>query len=112
MEDAQKLQILFQTLGDANRLKIIKFIGVEECSVTQIIEETGLSQPLVSHHLRTMRENGILETRRQGPFIYYKLKDIRLLDALGLVLEIFGNADLKAEETMFKRPRWWKDNWC
>ena len=108
MEDASKLQIVFQTLGDANRLKIIKFIGADECSVSQIVEYTGLSQPLVSHHLRALREHEILETKRQGPFIYYKLKDVRLLDVLGLLLEIFRSSDLKTEEPMFCSPVWWK----
>lgn len=108
MEDALKLQIIFQTLGEANRLKIIKFIGDKECSVSQIVEATGLSQPLVSHHLRTLRENQILETKRQGPFIYYKLKDKRLLDALGMLLEIFASSNIEIKEPMFCRPRWWK----
>ncbi len=108
MEDASKLQLVFHTLGDANRLKIIKFIGGNECSVSQLVEFTGLSQPLVSHHLRALREHEILETNRQGPFIYYKLKDIRLLDVLGLLLEIFRSSDLKYEEPMFCSPVWWK----
>jgi DNA-binding transcriptional ArsR family regulator len=109
MEDALKLQIIFQTLGEANRLRIIKFIGDKECSVSQIVEATGLSQPLVSHHLRTLRENKILETKRQGPFVYYKLKDARLLDALGMLLEIFASSDIEIKEPMFCSPRWWKD---
>ena len=52
MDDAAKLQTVFQTLGDANRLRIIKFIGERECSVSEIVQATGLSQPLVSHHLK------------------------------------------------------------
>ena len=70
MDDALKLQHLFQTLGDANRLKIIKFIGERERSVSEIVEALGLSQPLVSHHLRILRERQILLTKRTGPFIY------------------------------------------
>jgi DNA-binding transcriptional ArsR family regulator len=88
MEDMAKLQMFFQTLADANRLRIIKVIDHERCSVSGIITATGLSQPLVSHHLRLMRAQGILETQREGPFIYHRLKDDRLLDALGLCAEI------------------------
>ena len=90
MDDAGKLQHLFQTLGEANRLKIIKFIGEEERSVSEIVEAIRLSQPLVSHHLRILRERDILHTKRDGPFIYYKLKEVKLLEALGLFLEIAG----------------------
>lgn len=84
------LQLIFQTLSDANRLKIIKYINNSERSVTQIVEETGLSQPLVSHHLRTLRERRILETTRNGPFIYYRLKDKRLLKIFNSIIEIAG----------------------
>jgi DNA-binding transcriptional ArsR family regulator len=83
-----KLQLIFQTLSDANRLKIIKFINKGECSVTQIVEAFKLSQPLVSHHLRTLREAQILETNRIGPFIYYRIKDTRLLAIFDSILEV------------------------
>jgi DNA-binding transcriptional ArsR family regulator len=109
MDDARKLQHLFQTLGEANRLKIIKFIGKEERSVSEIVEAIGLSQPLVSHHLRILRERDILQTQRNGPFIYYKLKNGKLLDALGLFLEIASTAKSKrACEPMFCCPPWWR----
>ncbi len=94
------LQLIFQTLSDANRLTIIKFINDGECSVNQIVQETGLSQPLVSHHLRTLRERHILETTRDGPFIYYRLKDTQLLQILESILEIVGPID----ESKFNKP--------
>jgi len=109
MDDAHKLQHLFQTLGDANRLKIIKFIGEDERSVSEIVEAIGLSQPLVSHHLRILREREILQTKRNGPFIYYKLKNGKLLDALGLFLQISSTAKSKrACEPMFCCPPKWR----
>jgi DNA-binding transcriptional ArsR family regulator len=109
MDDAYKLQHLFQTLGEANRLKIIKFIGGEERSVSEIVEASGLSQPLVSHHLRILREREILQTNRNGPFIYYKLKNKKLLDALGLFLEMTGPVtNKKSIEAMFCCPPRWR----
>lgn len=112
MDDAYKLQHLFQTLGEANRLKIIKFIGKKEQSVSEIVEATGLSQPLVSHHLRILRERDILHTKRNGPFIYYKLKNGKLLDALGMFLEIASSAESKGPyEPMFCCPPWWRTKW-
>ncbi len=82
--------LIFQALGDENRLKIIDFIGEEKRSVTEIVTALGLSQPLVSHHLRILREAQILSTTREGPFIYYHIKDQRLHDALKLFIEIFN----------------------
>ena len=112
MDNANKLQIFFQTLGDVNRLKIIEFIGSKEQSVSAIVKATGLSQPLVSHHMRILRENHILETKRNGPFVYHKLKDKKLLDALGLFEEIVNSiGKLKVRKSMFFCPPRWSKNW-
>ena len=53
MNDLKRLQLIFQTLSDYNRLGMIKFICEKERSVGEIVNETKLSQPLVSHHLRS-----------------------------------------------------------
>jgi len=110
MKDMIKLELFFQTLADANRLRIIKAIGQERRSVSEIVGAIGLSQPLVSHHLRVMREKGLLETQREGPFIYYRLKKARLLDVLGLCAEIAAQSqnDKKIRRTFCCPP--WMDN--
>lgn len=84
MKELDKLQSFLQALADRSRLHIIQVIGAERRSVSEIVAATGLSQPLVSHHLRLMREQGLLETQREGPFIYHRLKDPRLLEALAV----------------------------
>ena len=94
MDDLKKLQLIFQTLSDFNRLGMIKFICEKERSVGEIVKETKLSQPLVSHHLRVLKESGILETKRNGPFIFYYIRDKKILDAINLVLEIFKDSDI------------------
>ncbi len=101
MNNAMSMQLLLQALGDANRLKIIKFIGAEECSVSQIIREVKLSQPLVSHHLRTLRENRVLETSRKGPFVYYKLFNVALLEILAQLEEILLTDQIKSYQPLF-----------
>lgn len=93
MDDLKKLQLIFQTLSDYNRLGIIKFICEKERSVGEIVKTTKLSQPLVSHHLRVLKENGILETKRNGPFIFYYIRDKKILDAINLFLELFKDSD-------------------
>jgi DNA-binding transcriptional ArsR family regulator len=109
MDEALRLQFMFQTLGDANRLRIIRFIGGKERSVGEIVSATGLSQPLVSHHLRVLRERQVLEPRRQGPFVLYAVKDPRLLDALGIFLQLAIAVETQAPQPpMFCCPTWWK----
>jgi len=84
----EQMEDVLQTLGDANRLRIVSFVGRESRAVSEIVNATRLSQPLVSHHLRVLREQRILGTRREGPFIFYQLKDQRLFEALHLLSEI------------------------
>jgi DNA-binding transcriptional ArsR family regulator len=96
MNNTLSIQLLLQALGDANRLKIIKFIGIDECSVSQIISEVKLSQPLVSHHLRILRESRILKTSRKGPFIYYKLSNNAFLEILAQLEAILVTNQVKS----------------
>lgn len=70
MEQVERLQLYFQILSDVNRLRIIKFINNEERTVSEIVKETNMSQPLVSHYLKALKNSQILETKRAGPFIH------------------------------------------
>lgn len=62
---------LLQTLSDPNRLRIIKVLTMDCQSVSAIVKATELSQPLVSHHLRVLREQGLARGERKGAFIFY-----------------------------------------
>lgn len=95
MSEIKKLQSVFQTLSDYNRLAIIKSICDKECSVGEIVNTTKLSQPLVSHHLKTLKNNDFLDTKRKGPFIYYFLKNPKILYAIDLFLEIFKETNIE-----------------
>lgn len=110
MKELKKLQSVFQTLADYNRLAILKAICDKECSVGEIVERTDLSQPLVSHHLRTLKNNDFLVTNRKGPFIFYSLRDSKILYAVDLFLELFKESEIKSisgfrfcSDRMFKK---------
>ncbi len=99
------LEILFRGLGDANRLLIIATIGEGEKTVSEIVEKTGLSQPLVSHHLKLLKNSLILKTRRDGLFIFYSLTDKSILEMLKTSNEFIENFAKEIE----KQP-WFP--WC
>lgn len=82
INDTDTLARFIKALGDTNRLGIVMSVGKEPRSVTELVRTTGLSQTLVSFHLRIMREADIVRTERKGPFIYYSLSDPSLLDIL------------------------------
>jgi DNA-binding transcriptional ArsR family regulator len=77
-----------KSLADANRLRILLTIGGEKKSVSQIVEDTGLSQPLVSHHLKELRRCHLLTVERQGPFVYYQVSNGSVLPLLARMDEI------------------------
>jgi DNA-binding transcriptional ArsR family regulator len=76
------LSRLFKLVNDPNRLRIIFAIGKEKKPVSEIMEETGLPQTLVSFHLRPLRESGLLSTERRGAFIYYYVTEPGFVDLL------------------------------
>lgn len=90
---------LAKSLSDENRLRILLSIGGEKKSVTQIVEELGLSQPLVSHHLKELKRSLLVRVERSGPFIYYEAADRRVILILGALDELAR--DLLAQRETF-----------
>jgi DNA-binding transcriptional ArsR family regulator len=95
----ERLARFLKVLGDMNRLGIAMSIGTESRSVTEIINATGLSQTLVSFHLRIMREANVVRTERNGPFIHYSLSDPSLLEVLSELSRMFNGKRLPIEKT-------------
>jgi ArsR family transcriptional regulator len=60
-------------LADGNRLRILRILSRRESCVCELIEQVGLTQPLVSYHLRRLREAGLVRTRRKAQWIYYSI---------------------------------------
>jgi ArsR family transcriptional regulator, zinc-responsive transcriptional repressor len=87
-EQFQTAAFLAKSLSDENRLRILYFISDGKKSVSSIVEELNLSQPLVSHHLRELKRSLLVKVERNGPFIYYELADQRVIGivrALGAI---------------------------
>jgi DNA-binding transcriptional ArsR family regulator len=65
-DDLRDLRAFHKALADVNRLRIVRRLAEGEASVTDLIDHVGLSQPLVSHHLKRLRAAGLIESRRVG----------------------------------------------
>ncbi len=65
----------FQALGDSSRIKIVWLLSQSETSVGNIAFQLSMSQPAVSHHLRTLRNLKLVNVRRAGRTSYYSLDD-------------------------------------
>jgi DNA-binding transcriptional ArsR family regulator len=78
-----------KTLAHPLRLKILAVIGEGEATVGEILEATGTSQPNVSQHLGQMRDRGVLVARREANQVFYRVRDPKLFELLGMVRELF-----------------------
>lgn len=82
---------LFKVLGSEPRLGLMRLIGKEPRTVGALADAAGLSQPLVSQHLRTLRQAGLVIADRQGKEVTYLVADGHvthvIADALAHVLE-------------------------
>lgn len=62
-------------------------IGEKERSVSELAELLNLTMPHTSQHLRVMRDQGALTTRREGHAVYYRLSNVKFLRAATLIRE-------------------------
>ena len=65
-DDLRELRAFHKALADVNRLRIVRRLAEGEASIRELIAHVGLSQPLVSHHLKRLRAAGLIQSRRVG----------------------------------------------
>ena len=73
--DISQLADLFSLMGDGSRLSIILACLREPISVSDIVSRVGLSQSLVSHHLRLLRAARVVRSERRGRQVFYVAAD-------------------------------------
>jgi ArsR family transcriptional regulator, arsenate/arsenite/antimonite-responsive transcriptional repressor len=69
---------VLKALAEPLRWRIVELLGDEELCVCHIVEELGVPQPLVSHHLRVLRDLGLVRTERFRYWTYYRLEPAAL----------------------------------
>lgn len=77
-----------RALGHAHRLELLEQLAQGERSVETLAQKTGLSIANASQHLQQMRRAGMVSTRRDGKFVYYRLADDEVLDLLAALRRI------------------------
>ena len=87
-------------LSDPARRRIVSLLAQEQLCTCHLVDELGMKQPVVSHHLRLLREAHVVEGSPCGRFTYYRLRP-GALDAAAAALA--GLADA-ARTTRPRRP--------
>jgi ArsR family transcriptional regulator len=75
-QEAQRLATALRVIADPARLRLLSLIQAQpdgEACVCHLTEPLGLSQPTVSHHLRVLRDAGLVERERRGSWAYYRV---------------------------------------
>lgn len=72
--EADALATRFKALADPTRVAIVnRLAGADEVCVCDLVDRFDLSQPTISHHLRLLRDAGLVESERRGTWAYYRL---------------------------------------
>lgn len=74
---------MFKALGDENRLRILARLKDETYGVCDLARCVGVSQPTLSHHLKILRETGLVHAEKEGQWIYCSL-NLKTFEWLGL----------------------------
>jgi ArsR family transcriptional regulator len=76
---------IFNALSDPARLEILEFLSDGEKCVCEIIPHLGLIQPVVSRHLKILKDMGIVRDRKEGNKRFYSLTDFRICKVVDVV---------------------------
>lgn len=68
---------VFKALSDINRLKIIDILSCGELCACDLIEGLGLTQPTISHHMKILKQAGLINSMKKGKWTIYSLNKKR-----------------------------------
>ncbi|MFD7235974.1 ArsR/SmtB family transcription factor [Streptomyces syringium] len=86
-EEAERAAVMFKALGDPIRLRLFSLVASHKDGEACVcdISDVGVSQPTVSHHLKKLKDAGLLTSERRGTWVYYRVEP-SVLAAMGRIL--------------------------
>ncbi|MBK8756963.1 MAG: helix-turn-helix transcriptional regulator [Actinomycetales bacterium] len=83
---SQAFAPIFKALGDPVRLRLLSLIVAQgEVCVCDLVAAFAVSAPTISHHLKVLREAGLVDSERRGTWVYYRAR-MQTLDRLATLL--------------------------
>jgi DNA-binding transcriptional ArsR family regulator len=86
--DRQRFAAIGRALADPKRLCVLEALADRERSVSELSRDAGCQVPNMSQHLAVLRSAGLVEARRDGSTVLYRLSDPRVLEAYRLIQTI------------------------
>ena len=87
----ERIAALFKTLSHPQRLFMLCCLCESDMTVSDLEKACGASQPVISQHLTRMRLEGLVDSRRDGNFVYYRLSDDQIPLLIQSLERIFGS---------------------
>lgn len=81
----------FRTLGHPARMRVLELLRDGEMTVGDLQAELGIDSSGASQHLSAMRRQGILEARKEGTSVFYKVRDPRVFQMLESARQVIGS---------------------
>lgn len=95
---AGEMAALMKTLSHPNRLLIACELMKGECSVSEIEDASGVRQPVLSRELARLRDENLVDTRRESKLIFYRLRDARLRQLMEVLCHVFGGSAMPSPQ--------------
>ena len=76
---ARQVAELFRAFSDASRVRMVSVLSRQEVNVSTLARSVGISESAVSHHLRSLRQMGLVNARREGKEVYYRVEDDHII---------------------------------
>ena len=87
-DERQRYAAISRALADAKRLCVLECLSQGERSVSDLSREASCQVPNMSQHLAVLRSAGLVESRRDGNTVLYRLSDPRILEAYKLIQSV------------------------
>ena len=94
---SDSMDTLFRALADATRLRLLNLIADREICVCYLVEILRISQPKISRHLAYLRRAGLIEARREGKWMHYRLSTPQDRAAASILRETLKHLKRKPE---------------
>lgn len=82
VEVVERKSKLFKALADPTRLRILRLLEIREMCVCEVMIALGLTQPTASHHLGILENAGLVKSRKEGKWVFYKIANPKLIEDL------------------------------
>lgn len=82
VKQSRKQSKFFKALSDEKRIRILKLLTVREMCVCELMIALDVTQPNLSHHLRILENQGLVNRRKEGKWAYYSLTNLKVIEQL------------------------------